>query len=537
MNFINIKDKRFLILLPALAAFFIALIPTLKYQWPLGWDIIYHTHYAQIYAQYGFSLTDPLLNSPFGQKIGYPPLFHFLLAGIGLIFQADLLQVARFLQPILSASIILSVSYVAYKFYGKIAGIGAGFLILSSYLVSRIVIPLPENLALIFIPLSVYLYFSSIKNKNLILALLGGILFIIVLLTHNAATLCLSLVILSMTILEIVVYRNVRVLKNFTSYFLLLILIIIVGIIVVQIWAPQTFQNLLQQGITATTGISTSLPSNRPLGWYSFLGNIGILVLVFSIIGSIFALLRHERKDLVLVVWILSMLLLSNAYWFGINVISYRVLIYLLIPLSIIGGYGISYIYQNMKNYNYFSSQKIRTSFLVVIFAISICCGVLTVENPKIANFYVKNEFGNVQIAPPSNSEIELANWFQENGNKNLSFITSNQFTGMFIVSRANMPMNYGFEFFSFRNYPNMNTTKLKEQKIGYIVYDKNLVLPTEENSINIRSIPSEFFPLYYFSQNITTNFNEIKPEFATIVFENKDYIVCKIDYQNRIFN
>jgi hypothetical protein len=43
---------------------------------------------------------------------------------------------------------------------------------------------------------------------------------------------------------------------------------------------------------------------------------------------------------------------------------------------------------------------------------------VLTVTDPDISVFSVKNEFGNVQIAPPSDAEVDLANWFNENGNK-----------------------------------------------------------------------------------------------------------------------
>lgn len=38
------KNPVFFLLIPALAAFFIALVPTLKYQWPLSWDIFYHVH-------------------------------------------------------------------------------------------------------------------------------------------------------------------------------------------------------------------------------------------------------------------------------------------------------------------------------------------------------------------------------------------------------------------------------------------------------------------------------------------------------------
>src|SRR5690606_35649420 len=101
-----------------------------------------------VYIKYGLVLTDPLLNAPFGQQIGYPPLFHFLLAFLGMVTQIDLFQIARALQPFLAMFTVLSVSYVARKFYGSIAGISAGFLILSSVLLGRILLPIPENLAL-----------------------------------------------------------------------------------------------------------------------------------------------------------------------------------------------------------------------------------------------------------------------------------------------------------------------------------------------------------------------------------------------------
>ena len=122
--------KNLIWIIPAIIAFLIALIPTLKYQWPLSWDIIYHIQYAQIYAKYGFVLTDPLLDSPVGQKIGYPPLFHLLLAYLGLITKVDLFQIARSMQPFLAMFIVLSVTYVGKKLYGTIAGISAGFLLI-----------------------------------------------------------------------------------------------------------------------------------------------------------------------------------------------------------------------------------------------------------------------------------------------------------------------------------------------------------------------------------------------------------------------
>ncbi|BDZ71279.1 hypothetical protein GCM10025861_17960 [Methanobacterium petrolearium] len=467
-----------------------------------------------------------------------------MIVGIGSLFNINYFQVARILQPIFAMFIVFSVSYVAKKLYGTLAGVGAGFLILSSYLVSRIILPLPENLALIFLPLSVYLYYKSLENKNLKTAFFGGILFLIILLTHQGATLCLLIPVIAITLLELLVYRNIDVLKNFTSFFLAIILIIVAGLISLQIVAPQILQNIMQQGITAITGLSTSLPLNRSLGFFSYLGNLGVLVLIFSLIGFISILKKIQikefmRKDLVILVWILSMFLLSNAYWFGINVISYRVLIYLLIPLSILGGYGIKVAYQKIKDNERFSSKNAHSVFLVVIFCLAFFSGILTVENPKIATYGIKNQEGYIQTAPPSDSEADLANWFNENGNSSRYVVISNQFTGMFLAASTNMSFREGFQYFS----TNSNVTieekgvktstinNFKKANVGYVVYDKRLVTSPEEKPLALRMVDTEFFPLQYFTQDIHSNINRIKPEFSRVVYENKDFIVCEINW------
>jgi len=523
------KDlKKLLVILPAIAALLLVLIPTIKYQWPLGWDIIYHVQYAKIYAQNGFTLTDPLLNAPYGQKIGYPPLFHFLIAGLGTSLGIDFFQAAKILQPILAMSIVLSVSYVAYKYYGEIASVSAGFLMISSLLFSRIVLPIPENLALIFLPLTVFLYDRSLKDRNVLNAILAGILFIIVILTHTAATLSIFLIIVAITVYELIARRDLGILKNFTAFFLALILLMMAILIILQIWAPQILKTIFQQGLTMITGIGTYLPTNRPLGIFNYTRNLGFLVLIFSVIGGLIALSKRRRKDLIIMVWILVIFLLSNAYWFGVNVITYRVLIYLLIPLSIIGGFGLSYIYQKMKDYKLFSSRQFRTGFLVVVFALSILNGFLTVENPKIGNFGVKNQFGVFQIAPPSQSDVDLAVWFKENGNTQKSFITNNMFTGTFLATMAEIPMHYSSEYYLISN--GANETLFNKEGIGYIVYDKRLVLPGQNSGLYFKMINSEFYPLFYSSVNINENINSLKPSFSKVVYENKDYIVCKIN-------
>ncbi len=520
--------KKLVWVIPAITAFLIALIPTIKYQWPLGWDIIYHIQYAKVYALYGFTLTDPLLNAPVGQKIGYPPLFHFLVASLGTLLKADFFQIARLLQPFFAMFIVLSVSYVARKFYGCVAGISAGFLVLSSYLVARIVLPLPENLALIFLPLVVYFYYLSAEKKRPKYALISGIIFIIVILAHQGATLSLFLTVTSLSVVELIFYRDLRTFKNYVGFLLPIISLIVAGVVVILFLSPDIITGILNQGINAVIGLSTSLYANRPSGILTYLGSMGFLVLIFAAIGGIMAIKKRDRKALYILTWIIAMFLLSKAYWFGINVISYRVLIYILIPLSILGGFGLSQFYERIKRYKNFSSPKFSAAFLIIIFALCIFQGVSTVENPKIAVFKVKNQFDSVQIAPPSSSEVDLANWFQKNGDRNKSFVISNQFSGMFLTTETDMPMHYGFELYSLKN---TNKSAFQEQNIGYIIYDKKLFFSDQNNELQLITVDSEFYPLYYFNKNIKTNLNEIIPDYAQVVYENDEFIVCQIEY------
>lgn len=518
--------------IPALIALLLALIPTLKYQWPLSWDIIYHVQYAKIYAQYGFTLTNPLLGAPLGQKIGYPPLFHFLLVGLGNLFHADYFQVAKYLQPLLAALLVSSTSYVAYKFYGKIAGVSAGFLLLFGYIFSRMVLPLPENLALIFLPLAVYLYYLSIRDKNLKMAFISGFLLVLMIGIHLAAPLTLFLTISTISLIELILYNDLGVLKNYGTFLLSLIIMILVGLLGMLLLSPDLLQSILNQGITAATGMATSLVSSRPLSILGYLGNLGPLACIFGFIGLITAFQYKKVKDMFLVVWLAAMVLLSVSYLIGVNIISYRVLIYILIPLSVLGGMGVKLVYQKIKHNPLLSSKKLSFAFLVIIFALSTLNGFLIVNNPNVSQFFVKSEFGNIQIAPPSDSEVDLAQWFQKNGNKSRSIIISNQFTGVFLATQAGMPMHYGFEYYSLKSLPTATLDATKSEGIGYIVYDKKLVLsPPDESGLYIKSVYYEFYPLYYFSQEIQNNIDLIKPDYTKLVYENQEFIVCEVFY------
>ena len=300
-------------------AFFIALIPTLTSQWPLTLDIFVHIHIAEIYSQYGLTFIDPLIDPPNGTSIVYPPLFSILIMVLGSLLKIDYFQVARLLQPILAFSVVLSVSYIAKKFYGDIAGISAGFLILSSYLFSRLVSPLPETLALILVPLVVYLFYKSVMTKKYKYALISSFLFLMVILTHQATTLLLFLIITSITIVVGILKRKKSFLTSYVVFLSLPLITALIVYIAILLIAP----NYKYKIITILFAYTEALPLNVPISNYKYIAYLGIL-LIFAIIGAIVTLKRRDNKDLFIIVWIVVIFFMSKSYWFGINVYTIR---------------------------------------------------------------------------------------------------------------------------------------------------------------------------------------------------------------------
>ena len=516
-------NKNYLIIIPAIIAFFIGLIPTLQYGWPLSWDIIHHVHIAEVYSQYGLTLTDPLISLQNGpQKIGYVPLFHLFIAAIGYITKINYFQIGRFLQPLIAFGIVLSVSYVGYKFYGLIAGISAGFLILSSNLVNRIVLPIPENIALIMFPIALYFFYLSLKRNTYKYALISGIMFIFMILTHQSAAFLLFLTITAFIIVKSILNRDIYVFKKYIAWILPPVSVTVIALIAVLALDPHIVHNILQNGIGAVTGYrdSISYNYNQPLDLIHYVWQLGIITLLFAFVGLLasFKLGLHKKINditILLIVWIAAMFIFSKINWFGFNMISYRVLIYLLLPLSILGGFGLYQVY-NWGKEKKVSGLPIGHLILGIIFLVASVNGVLITSNPKIATFGAQTDLGTISIAPPSSSEIDLANWFSKNGDKNKRVVISNYYSGMFLVADTGQPLSRDNRVLIGK----INQLSLVKENIGYIVYDKRLKFSSSN-----RLYRAEPGGLVYFSKDIP----QIIPKYAKIVYENNNFIVCKI--------
>lgn len=510
---LNKRDlKKLLWITPAVVALLIALIPTLRLQWPLTVDIFCHIHIAQLYSQYGLTLIDPLIDPGMGTKIGYPPLFSLILAFLVKILEIDYFQAAKLLQLSLAFLVVLSVSYVTKKFYGDIAGISAGFLIMASYLFSRLVSPLPETMALIFALLVVYFYWKSVEEKKYSYALISGLMFILVVLTHQATILIMFLVITAITLILGIIRMDI---KYFISYALFLIFSGGIIVLSLELIEPGIIQNIIRYGLTAATGFQTAMHVNDPISYIKYVVSMGIAFL-FAIIGGAFALWKRRDQDIIVLVWLITVFLISKAYWFGINVLSIRLLIHLLIPVSILGGLGLSYLYLEFCKKEF--TSKIRSGFLISTLIISSLFAVVTVEDPNFGS--IPRFVQGPQIAPPTESDADLVQWFSKNGNKEYIALSNNYFTTQFILANTRQPIA-SFYKLSLWASSGFNESIINNASSGYyFIFDKRFTFYSSSDEHVRGGGQATFF------NNRTFHPKNLLP--ARVVYENKDYTVYK---------
>jgi hypothetical protein len=152
----------------------------------------------------------------------------------------------------------------------------------------------------------------------------------------------------------------------------------------------------------------------------------------------------------------------------------------LLLPLSLIGGMGLNYLYNDYKKTE-FPSKSIRTIFLITIFLISTLFAITTVTdtNFQVIPNYNTEPYGVIdmkipQIAPPTSSDTELAGWFEKYGDKKSVVVSNNYATNQFILTTTDQPIadvisSEHVIMWGFR------TSELTQKNVGYFVFDKRL--------------------------------------------------------------
>ncbi|HMK53629.1 MAG TPA: 6-pyruvoyl-tetrahydropterin synthase-related protein [Methanobacteriaceae archaeon] len=435
------KVKRILLLTPAILALCIALLPTLKYQLPLSLDIYFHVHMAELYLQQGLTQWDPLTFAPRGRPIYYPPLFHLLLAFSNYIVPNNLLNVARFLQPFLAFGVVLSFSYVAYKLYNITVGTISGFLIIMSLPFHRFMLPIPETLALIFFSLAVYLFYTALKDDKRKNGALAGILTGLAFLTHPSTALCLVLVLTVYTL--ILKFR-----KNEVKFYSFWIFLVCAAVIASTWWVPLIWNYGYQFYFPTVT---------VPISQYYHV--FGILTLIMAPLGAYLAIKRRNLSDILVLTWFLSLMVFSQVYLLGVNILSDRILNFAVLPLVIIAGVGVDYIQNKNKAIFYI------LTIIIIISAIVSGFTAVKLSEPD-----------------PSPSQIDVAHWFWKNGDHNGVVLASDLSIEPVIVALSGQPVTGGgygaakIEELDRQKYMSFQFTleDLKHDHVGYLVFNKN---------------------------------------------------------------
>lgn len=444
-----LNKKEYLIVLPALTAFFMALIPTLSYSHPLSWDIYYHIHLSRLYLEQGLIFWDPLTYAPFGRPIFYPPLFHFVLLIPNSIGFSPL-ESARILQPLLSFSLIFCFTYLVWKWYGLRVAIIASLIFMYSSAFHRTLLPIPETMALIFLILSLYFYHNSIVIDDLKSAVLSGIIGGLCLITHPLTALVLILILFLYSLISR--YKD----HNFSWnkwWLFLLFLLLLAGLW----WAPV----LSYYGFV----FNNPRPSSINLIEFGkiFLKTFGFPVLMLVPLGAYYMYKRQFKVDIFLFAWFFLFVFISLSYFCGVRILIDRILNFAVFPLVIIAAVGVEYLRKAYKN--------LYNALIIILLAGALLSGI----------------FIAFTIQPlVTDSQLDVANWLDAHAHDDKVVICLTKGLDPVIVAISRHPVATGgyqpgmVQMLDLNKYYDHNYTlqDLIQANVGYIIIEKNMGTP-----------------------------------------------------------
>lgn len=520
-------NKRNYFAFPILLSLIIVLILTLSNKFPLGWDIYTHINYSLAYLHNGITSVDYLLNAPAGKTIGYPPLFHMILILTSLVSGSSLLDSARILQIVLSLCNMFVICYAAKEFYDENAGFFAGILLMTSFMITRFFLPIPETLAMIFFTLVVLFYYKASVESNYKYSLFAAVCSLLTLSAHFSSFVYLMGLLFVLMIVLTVILRNFNPIEYYVYIILPLFLLAIAGLFVLFLFGSSFLTQILGGVISIINNPFDLFMGQVAMGLERYIKCVGILSLAFSIIGLFYSF--RNKEFLFVAAWALITFVISNLHWFGIPVYTFRMLIYLIIPMVILGAYGVIKLLEDIKKYN----PNIIKIFTIALIIISFVLCLVNINDPSVQIYNATTEQSSYQIAPPTSDEVELIEWFKNENVENKSILINNLFLGTVISSTDEIPIHYGFDVYTNKSLTKSSLNSLNNESIGYIVYDKSLIMNNTEDydSLDVKYVNGSYYPSYYFTKEITeNNFNEIKLQHSEKAFENDRFIVCKIN-------
>jgi len=522
---INLKEK-YILFVPVLVAFIFALIVTVSNEFPLSWDIYTHINYALAYLHSGITNTDYLLNAPVGKTIGYPPLFHFVLIIFSSVAGSNFLSGARILQVVLVVANVLTIVYVASKFHDGKTGLFAGLILISSFMFTRMFLPIPETLAMIFFTLAIYMYYKATVESNYVCAVLAAILSLLTLLTHFSSFVYLMVLLVVLMIIQSFNLKNFSGVKYYVYTMIPVVLLGLIGLVGLLLVNSSHLSQVLSGMVSIVNNPFDLFMGQVAMGLERYIKCVGVLSLIFGIVGLYYSF--KKREFYFVSFWALVAFLFTNLHWFGVPVYTFRLLLYLIVPLVILGGYALSNLADTFKTIN----RSYNRILVVAIIILSVMLCSIHLMDSSVTTFNAGTEQSTFHIAPPTSEEQEVINWFKNEQTENKSILTNNLYFGTVISSIDEIPIHYGFDIYTNKSLSKSSTESLNNEKIGYIVYDKSLIMKNQSDyeSLDVRYVNGSFYPSYYFTKEITEdNFNNIQLQSTEKAFENQRFVVCKV--------
>lgn len=519
------KNKN-LIFIPIIVSILLAVYLTLTTNGPLSWDIYTHINYALAYMINGITTVDPLLNAPTGKTIGYAPLFHFMLIGLSKFTGSNLLLAAQILQPVLACISTVVVIFVSNKYYDRLSAAASGLLLLSSFMFTRLILPIPETIAVIFFILAVYFYYISIDQEKYSYVIYSVIMTLLILSVHFSTFVYVTLIITALSVIYIIISRKMQVVKSYLLWIIPLIVILALGFMLLAMVSPDKSSTLFNSMMSIISNPMSLFMGQKAMGLERYIKCVGILPLIFGIMGLYYSI--KNKKHIFIAIWALIAFIITNLHWIGIPVYTYRLLIYFVVPACILGGYGFSQLVEKVS-----VNHKNITGTLIILFIIlAVICAAFSLTDESVRYSSVTTKESTFHIAPPLGEEQEVIDYFKSQNATNKSVLTNNLFFGMILSSNNAIPLHYSFDIYASPSSRKASYSYLEDENIGYIVYDKSLVLSnaTEYTPLDVEFVEADYYPVYYFTNKITEdNFNTMQVSGTEKVFENNRFIVCKL--------
>ena len=259
---------------------------------------------------------------------------------------------------------------------------------------------------------------------------------------------------------------------------------------------------------------------------------MGILPTILATVGGLFLLKKGENKGILILIWALSILLLSRAYYLGFNIIPIRVLEVASYPLIIMAGYGLAitldFIYNKLNpvssavsmdnnehkiHIEYFK-KNIKLVLLLSLGVLTLTSGVVFADgytpnlvsqndvnnsyifspdfhllfNPldSVFNFeLIADRYGNLNLAYDREGVVE---WFIKNGDPNKTVWSTDSIMDTIIVSTSGVHVikgGYSEDIpinvvnLDTRNYINVSREQLLKDNVEYLLLRNGMQVPS----------------------------------------------------------